>query len=91
MTDMRMELMMKPREGVRVTDLAREYEVSRKTIYKFKERFEKERVRGLENRIDVRRQWRWEGGSRNPPRRTACGRLTSKASSEPVTGSTAIH
>lgn len=50
MTDMRMELMMKLREGVRVTELAREYEVSRKTIYKFKERFEKEGVRGLEDR-----------------------------------------
>ena len=50
MTDMRMELMMKLREGVRVTELAREYQVSRKTIYKFKERFEKEGVRGLEDR-----------------------------------------
>lgn len=50
MTDMRMELMMKLREGVRVTDLAREYDVSRKTIYKFRERFEKEGVRGLEDK-----------------------------------------
>lgn len=50
MTDMRMELMMKLREGARVTDLAREYEVSRKTIYKFKQRFEKHGVRGLEDR-----------------------------------------
>lgn len=48
--DIRMELMVRLRNGERVSDLAREYGVSRKTIYKFKTRFETEGPAGLQDR-----------------------------------------
>ena len=46
----RMELLTRLRAGERVTDLAREYGVSRKTIYKFKSRVEQEGALGLNDR-----------------------------------------
>ncbi|WP_456415320.1 IS481 family transposase [Oceanithermus profundus] len=51
--DLRYELMKRLEAGERVTDLAREYGVSRKTIYKFKERWERS---GLEGLRDLRRR-----------------------------------
>src|SRR5262245_38957304 len=47
--DLRAELMNRLAQGERLTDLCQEYGISRKTAYKFKERFERLGVKGLED------------------------------------------
>ncbi len=53
LVDIRYELLSRLQAGERVTELAREYGVSRKTVYKFKKRLELQGVQGL--RDDTRR------------------------------------
>jgi len=48
--DMRYELLQRLHNGERATDLAREYGVSRKTIYKFRKRLQLHGIEGLRDR-----------------------------------------
>jgi hypothetical protein len=48
--DLRTEFMRRLAEGERLTDLCREYGISRKTASKFKDRFERGGTAGLQDR-----------------------------------------
>lgn len=52
--DSRMEFVVRVRRGERVTDLCREYGISRKTAYKFLSRFSQQGTEGLEDQSRAR-------------------------------------